>query len=336
MKQWTPTRDVILVLGGGGIRGFAHIGVLRACEQLGLRVAAIAGSSVGALVGAFAAAGITPAGMTELALQLRKRDIFDVNYRALLVRQHRAHALYRGTGLARFLAAHLPDVALSELALPLWLNAVNINTGRPAVFGPAPCGADAPLRAAVAASCALPGFFPPVAIDGDHYIDGGVLDPLPVALARCASRQASVHHVGGLPVQLGGKAGPAVIAVNLETVGPGERTPTPGGMFGLLERAETIRSRLAVQQRLAECGDLPLILLAPEVSDRGIFDLRAIGPVIDEGERAALAALTGHVLLRPPKRARTDRARPHYRPPFGHARVRRRPSDTRPIQLPSA
>jgi NTE family protein len=305
----------------------------RACDTLGLRVTAIVGSSVGGLVGAFAAAGLTPGAMAELALQLRKRDIFDVDYRALLVRQHRARSLYRGTGLRRFVEANLPDVALRDLALPLWLNAVNVNTGQPEVFGPGPCGQDAPLRAVVQAACALPGFFPPVAIGDDHYLDGGVLDPLPVPLARCAGRRHAVHDVDGLPVRLGGRAGPAVVAVHLETVGPGGRTDTPGGMFGLLERAETIRSRLTVQQRLEACADLPLILVAPDVTDRGIFDLRAIGSLIDEGERAALATLTGHALLQPTRRARTDRRPRAYRPPFGHG-PRRRPSDTRPIELP--
>ena len=321
MTTSDPTREIVLVLGGGGIRGFAHIGVLRACAQLELTVRGIVGSSVGALVGAFAAAGRSVEEMAELALRLRKRDMFDIDYRALLVRQHRARSLYRGRGLVEFLEQHLPARTFSELELPLLLNAVNINTGALVCFGLAGTD-DVPLHDAVRASTALPGFFPPVRIGTDDYMDGGVLDPLPLLQAR-ALRGQVVHHVDGVPVTLRGhRAGPVVVAIHLEEIHTDRRVETPASMFGLLDRSETIRSQIAVQRNLEACGDLPLILVSPDVADRSIFDFREIGEVVAAGETATLATLTDHPLLFGVTRRRSSRGE-------------RKRSDTREIEVPS-
>ncbi len=157
-----------LVLGGGGARGLASIGVLEVLEEEELRPAAIAGTSMGALIGAFLAAGYSAVACHGIASALSWRDVLDFGRGGGLIRGHR---------YAQWLGHHLP-ARFSELAVPLVVTATDIERGELVALR------DGDLIAALRASTAFPGAFAPVEIEGRLLLDGGILNTLPVDLIR--------------------------------------------------------------------------------------------------------------------------------------------------------
>ena len=97
-----------LVLGGGGLKGFAHIGVLRALEERGIRPSLIAGTSIGALIGAAYAGGMSVSEMTARAVSLRRRDLFRINHVGMLFERMRCPSLYLEEPLRDLCAATSP------------------------------------------------------------------------------------------------------------------------------------------------------------------------------------------------------------------------------------
>ncbi len=159
-----------LALGGGAVRGAAHIGVLDVLDRAGLAPAVITGTSAGALVGALYAAGTGPAEIGKLAHTLKW---------ARLIRPARTRrALFETSRLAAFLDGALGGRTFDDLTLPFAAVACELTTGRPVVMR------DGPLATAVLASAAIPGVFPPVERDGQLLVDGSLVDMVPAALAR--------------------------------------------------------------------------------------------------------------------------------------------------------
>ena len=111
---------------------------------------------------------------------------------------------------------------------------------------------------------------------------GAVLDAVPIVLARAAR----------------GATGAPVIVVHLEGAGPLPRVPVPVGIFAVLERVNAIRAWATFEEGLRVAGDLPLMVVAPDVGTHGVLDFAGIPDLIARGERAARAALTNHPLLR--------------------------------------
>jgi NTE family protein len=157
-----------LVLGGGGSRGFAHLGVLRALAERGHEPVAIAGCSMGGIVGAFAAAGIDPGDI--------QRKFEETPFLKLLDRG-RGGALVGGKGITAQLAKHLPET-FGDLKLPFAVTAVDVNLGRPVVLH------EGPLLPALRATSAVPGLLAPVHLGGRVLIDGGLLNNVPVDVVR--------------------------------------------------------------------------------------------------------------------------------------------------------
>lgn len=154
------------VLSGGGARGVAHIGVLRACAEAGIVPSAISATSAGALVGAFIAAGFTP---EELERLLREE------WRLHLTRWR----VLRGERLTQrrigeFLQANLPVKNFEELRIPLYVTATDMARGGQRIFS------QGPLIPALLASSAVPLVFPSVDIEGLPYVDGGLSNNLPI------------------------------------------------------------------------------------------------------------------------------------------------------------
>jgi len=168
-----------LVLGGGGLKGFAHIGVLRALEERGLRPTVVCGTSIGALIAASYLGGMSIDEMEEHAIALKQADLFRIDHIGMVTRRMRNASLYLEAPLRKLVASVIPDVKLHELPTPLLVNTVDIERGSQLVWG-LPGLRDVSVRDAVYASCALPGFFPPVRINGRLCVDGSVMDNLPV------------------------------------------------------------------------------------------------------------------------------------------------------------
>ena len=119
----------VLVLGGGGMRGMAHVGVLKALERLGLRYDAIVGTSIGALVGAMAAGGYSIEKMETLVRALQKEDYFKLNFLKFLLKGMRAPSVYRGDTFRRSLGEILPSIGFEEMGVPFYCNTVRLETG---------------------------------------------------------------------------------------------------------------------------------------------------------------------------------------------------------------
>ncbi|HTE15240.1 MAG TPA: patatin-like phospholipase family protein [Burkholderiales bacterium] len=159
-----------LVLGAGGARGFAHVGVIKALEAEGLEADVVVGASSGALVASFYAAGMKAQTLEAMALKLEDSEIFDFT--------PFGPGRVEGARLQQFVNHTLNGRAIEALGKPFAAVATDLDSGRMAVFNRGNTGI------AVRASASVPRLFWPVVINGQSYIDGGVSSRVPAALAR--------------------------------------------------------------------------------------------------------------------------------------------------------
>jgi NTE family protein len=181
------SKTFALALGGGGARGLAHIAVLEALDELGARPAAVAGTSIGALVGAAYAAGMSGREIRRFVIALA-HDRGEIFRRLIAARAGTFSNLFNiGFGSAtlvdaeKFCAQFLPEQVPDDfgaLAIPLMIVASDLYRRQPAVF------ASGALKPALAASIALPTVMRPVIVDGRVLIDGGATNPLPFDALR--------------------------------------------------------------------------------------------------------------------------------------------------------
>jgi NTE family protein len=183
------------VLGGGGVLGAAEVGMLQALFERGVRPDLIVGSSVGAINGALVAADPGPGAVQRLRAvweELASRQVFagSVLSRVGTLVRTRTH-LHPRAPLRDLLEAHLPVHTFAELQIPFQCVAASIERAAEHWF------TDGALVDAVLASCAVPGLLPPVELDGEHYLDGGLVHSIPVGRA-VALGAGTVHvlHVG--------------------------------------------------------------------------------------------------------------------------------------------
>ena len=153
-------------LGSGGSRGVAHIGFLQAMEEAGIRPDLITGSSMGAVVGACYAAGVPLAKMKEIALKIRPFDILDPTLKA--------GGLFETRKIRKLLTKHIGNTTFDELKIPFRCVAVDLYSQELCVLS------EGSVREAVIASSCIPGVFKPLELDGRRYVDGGILERVPV------------------------------------------------------------------------------------------------------------------------------------------------------------
>lgn len=165
--------EVGLVLGGGGARGYAHIGVLKALEERGVKPVAIAACSMGGIVGALYGAGLDADQLLERAKNFKFIDLLD---------KGDSEAINRGNRLEKALKKGIP-ATFEELSIPLKITACDIQDGVQVVFD------DGDLRAAIRASISLPGVFPPARVDDRILLDGGLVNNLPVDIIRAMTHK---------------------------------------------------------------------------------------------------------------------------------------------------
>src|SRR5881398_2766913 len=119
-------KRVALVLGGGGMKGFAHIGVLRALEERGIKPSVYAGTSIGALIAAAAVGRMPVEEMARRAESLRRRDLFRINHFGMLLERMRSPAIYLEEPLRDLVSSVVPTGTFEELTIPLHVNTVDI------------------------------------------------------------------------------------------------------------------------------------------------------------------------------------------------------------------
>lgn len=158
-----------LALSGGGARGIIHVGVLHAFEEVGFKPVCVAGTSMGAIVGALYANGMKPEKMLEL--------ISDRGFLRLFSLKASFTALLEMSYLKKILQEHLPET-FEELELPFSAAVTNLTRHEVEIFS------SGSLHQAVLASASIPVLFPPVLINEDLYIDGGVIDNLPASACK--------------------------------------------------------------------------------------------------------------------------------------------------------
>lgn len=171
-----------VVLGGGGLKGFAHLGAVRALAERGIRPATWAGTSIGALIAAAVAGGTPMRVLEETADALGRSDLFRIDHLGMVTQRMRNTSLYHGEPLRRIIEGLVPPGTFDDWGANLLINTVNLQQGEQVVFG-LPGLRDVEVRDAVYASCALPGFFPPGRVGRFTCVDGGVMDNLPARAA---------------------------------------------------------------------------------------------------------------------------------------------------------
>lgn len=159
-----------LALGGGGARGFAHIGALRALEERGLRPDIIAGTSAGSIIAALYADGYTPQHIIKLFGDLEVKELIDVTIPR--------NSLLKMDKFVQFLKKSLHAQNIEQLKIPTLIVATDFDKGTSVAFD------KGELAPRIAASCSIPIVFPPVTIDGTRYVDGGVMRNLPATPLR--------------------------------------------------------------------------------------------------------------------------------------------------------
>lgn len=169
-----PKPKIALVLGGGAARGFAHIGVIRALEQERIPIDMIVGTSVGSLIGAIYANDLNSFELEWTAFALEKDDLLDYGFLNAIT----GMGMTKGEKLEEFVRTKIATKNIENLKLPFAAVATDLNSGRRVVLD------HGSVAKAVHASSAIPGVFEPVSLQGQLLIDGGVLDNIPIAVAR--------------------------------------------------------------------------------------------------------------------------------------------------------
>lgn len=161
-----------LVLGGGGARGFAHLGVIKALEEAKIPIELIVGSSAGSLVGSLYAANPHIDDITRVMMSSSYLDYIDISISQAL------SGPIIGTQLQQFVSKHTSNCSIRDLKIPFIAVATDLNTGRTVAM------TQGVLGIAVHASCAIPSVVKPVQFLNATLIDGGVTDPVPVDIAK--------------------------------------------------------------------------------------------------------------------------------------------------------
>lgn len=271
--------DITLALGGGGAKGNSHIGVIRQLEKEGFRIKGVAGTSFGGIVAVLYALGYSP-------------DEIEETFAAVDQTQFYGHAPNDGpslmglAGVTRLFEKTIGDRTFADLKLPCVLTAVDLKSGREILLS------EGRLVDAILATIAMPGIFPARHIDGLELVDGGTLDPVPVAPARMLAPK--------LPV--------VAVVLTLPMGIPPQRWDLPfhkhwGGMilsrllsrtrytsvWDVFSRSLDITSRAVTQYRLEV--DQPEIIVRPQVYEIDTLDVVNVHEVAKKGEEAVKAVL---------------------------------------------
>lgn len=261
-----------LALGSGSARGWAHIGVLRALEELGITPSVVSGASTGSLVAAACASDQ----LGEIEAWVRKLTKIDV-WR-LMDANFGGGGVMTGNKLMRAVGEQLVDYPIEKLGRAFGAVAADLQTGREVWIR------TGSMLNAVRASSGLPGLFTPVQHEGQWLIDGGVVNPVPVSLCRALGADF-------------------VIAVNLN-----RRPLGDSGSQSADEQSRSVQSSMmevmytsiAIMQdqitRSRLVGDPPDALVRPQLSDFNLMDFHRAAEAIDEGH-AAVERVKGELAL---------------------------------------
>ena len=246
-----PKIRVGIALGGGAAKGFAHIGVIKMLEANGITPVVVSGTSAGSVVGALYASGMDAFEMQQQAFALDEAKIRDVSLFS--------GGVIKGQKLQDYVNELVGQRSIERMRKPFAAVSTQLETGKRTVFTRGNTGQ------AVRASSSIPGVFEPVAIGKLHYVDGGIVSPVPVDAARALGADF-------------------VIAVDISTRAGGK---TPDSLLGNVNQSITIMGQTLGRQELARAD----VVIRPSVNDIGPADFEQRNNAIMQGEKAALAAM---------------------------------------------
>jgi NTE family protein len=260
-----------LALGGGGARGAAHVGVLQELYEMGIRPDLVTGTSIGGLVGALVAAGLSTAEMADTLESLSFNRIYSL--------PGRKPALVNNQRLEKLLVKKIGRPTFADLEIPLAVVVTDLVRREEVVLS------EGDVVSAVLATTAFPIALPPIEREGRMLVDGGILNNTPFDVA---------YHMGAT----------AVLAIDLSNSAP-YGTPIPRASKGnLLTRLLTLTSRQPLYQTLATTADIltaanvearraarpPTVLLRPDIGTLGLFEFHRTQEGISVGRETARAA----------------------------------------------
>jgi len=267
--------DISLALGGGGSRGYAHIGVLRRLENEGFRIRAVAGTSAGGIIAAAYAAGYTPDEMETIFSQLDQSKLFARS-------AHEGPSILGLAGATKELENVFGDSTFADLEIPCGVVAVDINAGAEIDLS------EGRIVDALLATIAVPGVFPPKLLGEMQLVDGAVMNPVPVSLARLLAPKLPVIAVvlEGVAEQSAGKLPvfPLPVPVPVPLVERLTRTRVAQA-FNIFLKSVDLGSRKLAELRLRV--DDPDIIIRPNVKGIGLLDTVNVHQVVRAGEIAA-------------------------------------------------
>ncbi|MBW6442382.1 patatin-like phospholipase family protein [Patescibacteria group bacterium] len=163
-------KKVGIALSGGGARGLAHIGVLKVLQENHIPIDYIAGTSMGAVIGAFYSA--------ELNIKKLEREVLDINWKDLFSYHFPVKGLMKSNKIEKFLRSKLGNITFDDLTIPLFITAFDIESKREIVF------TKGDVVKAIRASISIPALFAPVSNKGRVLVDGGIVDPVPTEILK--------------------------------------------------------------------------------------------------------------------------------------------------------
>lgn len=291
-----------LALGSGSARGWAHVGVIRALERAGIRPDLVCGTSIGALVGAAYVAGEID-GFEKWLLDLGVKEVLALLDVRLL------GGMIKGERLMKFIRRKFVDRPIEELPMPFGAVATDLNTGTEVWLR------QGSTMEAVRASIALPALFTPAVHEGRVLVDGALVNPVPVSLARAMGADLVIavdlsSDVLGRRLREEREAEAPAAEVSewrrklqerLGTLMPAREEEDEPKLPSILEVVATSINVMQVRvTRSRMAGDPPDAIIAPRLAHLGLLDFHRAKDAIEAGERAVEAALPSlNALLKP-------------------------------------
>lgn len=279
-----------LILGSGSARGWSHIGVIQALEEASIKPDIICGTSIGALVGAAYAAG---------EIEVFRKWVLSLNISNVLsfMDIHLNGGVLKGEKIMNFFKRHFTDRNIEELNIPFGSVATSLTTGNEIWMR------EGSTVDAVRASLALPGLFTPVMNDQEILVDGGLVNPVPVSLARAMGADFLIavdlnsdligRHFYNPPEPVFSFGSSASEWLRKIQQNFGKSSPLPEITHTLQKTPsllDVIASSLNIMQaqitRSRMAGEPPHIIIAPQLAHLGLLDFHRAAEAIEEGRRA--------------------------------------------------
>lgn len=248
-RQASNKKPIIaLVLGSGGARGYAHIGVIETLEQHGIKPDLIVGTSAGSIVGSIYASGKSADQLRKIALDMKVGDVRDFKIGL--------KGFFDGRKVEDYVNKQVGQIPLEKMKIPMYVVATELKNGGKTIFNHGNTGQ------AVRASVSIPSMFIPTMIRGKEYVDGGLVSPVPVKIAK----------------ELGADV---VIAVDILAQPSNTETTNVWGLFN--QNINIMQNKLA-EEELKEAD----IVIQPDLREKAhIFDVKGRQDTIQAGVEAA-------------------------------------------------